>query len=296
MKKILLYTSILALGAMAAASCNLNSYPVFDDNDAFVAFDATGYQFNEPATQGVTDTVDVYVTLASVAGITSAVSYEAVDSTAKAGVDYDLLDPNGVLNFDNDNRTLAIRVVLYSPDAGKYTGNKVFTLRFKSTGSVKAGSESTCLVTIADVDHPLNPILGTYNMTGKSYFDGDVAWPMKFERDESDVTVVWISGLINSQSIGGFYGTVTMAEDGVTPVSITVPLGQQSTATTSTCFLYGMDANGEYFYTSGNMTIEITNGGKNIAFPEYGPALCADPDAGSFYGIILAGCTGVKAE
>ncbi len=295
MKKILLYTSILALGALAALSCNLNSYPVFDDNDAFVAFDATGYQFNEPEA-GLTDTVDVYVTLASVAGLSSTVSYEAVDSTAIAGVDYELLDANGVLNFDSENRTQAIRVILKSPNAGTYTGNKVFTLRFKSTGSVNAGSESSCLVTIADIDHPLNPILGSYAMSGTSYFNGPVTWTMTLERDDSDVSIVWISGIVDSQTIGGFYGTVTMAEDGVTPQTITIPLGQQSTETTSTCLLYGIDAQGVNIADSGNITVDITNGGANIAFPTLGPALCADPSAGSYYGIILAGCTGVKAE
>lgn len=295
MKKILLYTSILALGALAVVSCNLNSYPVFDDNDAFVAFDATGYQFNEPEA-GLTDTVDVYVTLASVAGLSSTVSYEAVDSTAIAGVDYELLDANGVLNFDSENRTQAIRVILKSPNAGTYTGNKVFTLRFKSTGSVNAGSESSCLVTIADIDHPLNPILGSYAMSGTSYFNGPVTWTMTLERDDSDVSIVWISGIVDSQTIGGFYGTVTMAEDGVTPQTITIPLGQQSTETTSTCLLYGIDAQGVNIADSGNITVDITNGGANIAFPTLGPALCADPSAGSYYGIILAGCTGVKAE
>ena len=293
MKKILLYTSILVLGALAAASCNLNSYPVFDDNDAFVAFDATGYQFNEPEA-GLKDTVDVYVTLASVAGISTTVSYEAVDSTAIAGVDFDLLDANGVLNFDSENRTQTIKIVLYSPKAGTYTGDKAFTLKFKSTGSVNAGSESSCVITIADIDHPLNAILGSYTMSGTSYFNGPVSWNMTFEKDEEDVTVVWISGIIDSQTIGGFYGTVTMAADGITPESISVPLGQQSTETTSTCFLYGIDAQGVNIESSGNMTIEITNGGANIAFPTLGPALCADPSAGSYYGIILAGCTGVK--
>lgn len=48
MKKILLHTSIIALAAMAVASCNINSYPVFDDNDAFAAFDVLEEEVTEP--------------------------------------------------------------------------------------------------------------------------------------------------------------------------------------------------------------------------------------------------------
>lgn len=305
MKNTLKYISILVLGVLAAASCNLNNYPVFDDNDAFVAFDATGYEFNEPQA-GQTDTVNVYVTLASVAGLSSTVAYEVVEDTTIAlpavqGYDYDLLDENGVLRFDENNRTCAIPIVLYSPTSGGadgYTGNKSFRLSFKSTGSVNAGSENTCLITIADIDHPLNAILGTYNMTGESYFSGPVAWPMTLSRDEADVNLVWFSGLVDTQTIGGFYGTVTMDEEtGKIPVSITIQMGQQSTQTTSTCFLYGMDADGQYYSTSGEMPVEIDyTAGTRITFTKYGPSLCADPDAGSFYGIILAGCTGLKAE
>ena len=131
MKNTLKYIGILVMGVLAAASCNLNSYPVFDDKDAFVAFDATGYEFNEPKA-GTTDTVYVYATLASVAGLSSTASYEVVEDTTIAnpavqGYDFDILDENGVLRFDEANRTCAIPIVLYSPKSGGadgYTGNK----------------------------------------------------------------------------------------------------------------------------------------------------------------------------
>lgn len=295
MKKTITYINFLILGVLAVVSCNINSYPVFDDKDAFVAFDATSYQFNEPAS-GSTEIVEVSVTLASVAGISTSVTYEAVDGTAKAGIDYDLVDPTGVLTFDAQNRTCKIQIKLYSNFAGTYTGNKSFTLKFKSTGDVNPGSENSTTVTIADIDHPLNAILGTYTMTGISYFSGPVTWNMTFERDESDVSIVWISGIVDSQTIGGFYGTVTMAEDGITPESISITLGQQSTMTSSVCLLYGIDAMGESLYSGGSMPVSITNGGNNIEFTELGPALCADPAAGSYYGIILGGATGVKVK
>lgn len=305
MKNTIKYISIIVMGVLAAASCNLNSYPVFDDKDAFVAFDATGYEFNEPKA-GTTDTVYVYATLASVAGLSSTASYEVVEDTTIAnpavqGYDYDILDENGVLRFDEANRTCVIPIVLYSPTSGGadgYTGNKSFRIALTSTGSVNAGSENTCLVTIADIDHPLNAILGSYNMSGTSYFSGDVSWTMTLSKDETDDKLVWFSGLVDTQTIGGFFGTVTMDDEtGKIPVSITINLGQQSTQTTSTCFLYGIDAAGQNIAPTGEMPVEIDyTAGTRITFTKYGPALCADPDAGSYYGIILAGCTGTKAE
>lgn len=284
MKKTLLYTSIIVLGALAAVSCNLNSYPVFDDNDAFVAFSSTSTQFTEPATP---DTVVVNVTLASVAGIATNVSYEAIDSSAVAGVDFQLVDETGVLRFDENNRTCPIEIILLNPEYGTYTGNKVFTLRLTSSGSVNLGAESTCLVTIADADHPLAPILGTYEMEGTSYFNGPAAWNMTLERDpDGDVTMVWFENLMPG-GYGGFYGTVTSENN--MPVSISIPLGQVSTGT-----LYGMDANGEYYYTAGNMPVAVTNGGNTITFTELGPALNAEGT--SFYEIILGGCFGNKVQ
>lgn len=284
MKKTLLYTSIIVLGALAAVSCNLNSYPVFDDNDAFVAFSSTSTQFTEPATP---DTVVVNVTLASVAGIATNVSYEAIDSSAVAGKDYQLVDETGVLRFDENNRTCPIEIILLNPEYGTYTGNKVFTLRLTSSGSVNLGAESTCLVTIADADHPLAPILGTYEMEGTSYFNGPAAWNMTLERDpDGDVTMVWFENLMPG-GYGGFYGTVTSENN--MPVSISIPLGQVSKGT-----LYGMDANGEYYYTAGNMPVAVTNGGNTITFTELGPALNAEGT--SFYEIILGGCFGNKVQ
>lgn len=284
MKKTLLYTSIIVLGALAAVSCNLNSYPVFDDNDAFVAFSSTSTQFTEPATP---DTVVVNVTLASVAGIATNVSYEAIDSSAVAGVDFQLVDETGVLRFDENNRTCPIEIILLNPKYGTYTGNKVFTLRLTSSGSVNLGAESTCLVTIADADHPLAPILGTYEMEGTSYFNGPAAWNMTIERDpDGDITMVWFENLMPG-GYGGFYGTVTSENN--MPVSISIPLGQVSKGT-----LYGMDANGEYYYTAGNMPVAVTNGGNTITFTELGPALNAKGT--SFYEIILGGCFGNKVQ
>ena len=99
MKKIFTYLTIVAVAAFAA-SCNTNNDPVFDDADAFVAFDKAAMTCLETAKE-----ISVPVTLASVAGIATTISYEAVDGTAKSGVNYDLSDGTGTLTFSETGRT-----------------------------------------------------------------------------------------------------------------------------------------------------------------------------------------------
>ena len=168
MKRSLIYITLLTAGLAAASSCNLNEYPVFNDEDAFVAFDDESRSFDEPLTAGATVQVEVSVTLASVAGISTDVVYDAVSGTAVEGEDFDLADPGATLKFNENDRTCTIPIILYGNNVGTYTGNKTFSLVFKDSGSVKEGAENTCTVTIVDMDHPLTPILATYSMTGES--------------------------------------------------------------------------------------------------------------------------------
>ena len=142
---------------MALASCqNLNQDPVFDDGDAFVAFDIASKSISEDGGR-----ISIPVTLASVAGVNSTVSYEFVDGTAALGKNYKPVDESGILNFSSSNRTANIEVdILDNP--GVFTGDINFTIKFKSTGSVKAGAENACVITITDNDHPLSAILGSY--------------------------------------------------------------------------------------------------------------------------------------
>ena len=218
MKKYITYFSIVALAAFAA-SCNLNDDPVFNDDDAFVAFDKAAVSYAEDAGE-----IKIPVTLASIQGIATTVSYEVVNGTAVSGKDFELVDGSGTLSFTADARTQYIAVkILERP--GEYTGDLKFSLKFKSSGDVAIGADNTCTVTILDNDHPLAAILNTYTATGKSYFNGDMEWDITLTKDENDPGLVWFTNLVGG--INGYYGIVTM-EDGI-PVTITLPLGQAST-------------------------------------------------------------------
>lgn len=268
MKKIFNYLTIVAVAAFAA-SCNTNYDPIFDDADAFVAFDKSAMSCQETAKE-----ISVPVTLASVAGIATTISYEAVDGSAKAGVNYDLADGTGTLTFSKEGRTQYIKVKIYDPEVtyteageregGIYTGDLKFTLKFKSTGDVNSSADNSCTITIQDLDHPLSAILGDW--TFEADCRGSMAsWPCEFRKDPDDDHMVWFYDLVYlSRSAWdgwdiSYYGNVTMDEKN-RPAVITIPLGQESEYTYSNgnhVTLYSVDADFNYIYDTGNVSATI---------------------------------------
>lgn len=271
MKKILTILSVIAAGSFVFASCNLNDNPVFDDNDAFVAFDKAAFTCEEDA-----DIIDVTVTLASIAGLSSTVSYEAVDATneeaakqynltAKAGVDFELVDGKGILNFDKENRTQTIKIQII-PHLGEYTKDLKFMLRLKDTGDVNASMENNCIITITDLDHPLAALLGNYTFSGNNNGAAG-SWDCPIIKDEEDDHVCWFYNIggLGSSWVGWdicYYGVVDENLE-----TITVPIGQENSGKngkskylysgTYAILLTTLDASQSYYYTSGNITADI---------------------------------------
>lgn len=294
MKKYYVILAVLAL-----AACSKNENPVFDDANAFVAFNKGTASVTE-----VTKTVSVPVTLVSLRGLETTISYEAVDGTAKAGVNYNLADGAATLSFTKENPTQYIVVNIIDVDAvydgeervgGKYTGDLKFTLKFKSTGDVASGYENSCVVTIEDTDHPLSAILGDWTFSGFKPAGTAVSWANVLRKDESDDHKVWFFNIAYlSPSWEGwdisYYGNVS--EDLKT---ITIPLGQESEYVYSNgnpVTLFSVDSAFEELYDSGNIyaTIEYDANGnatglifdfdQTDAGTEAG-IICYIPDAGT---------------
>ncbi len=231
MKKILFYIGVLATAAALLVSCNKNEESVFDDAEAFVAFHSTTATVSEDG-----ETLQIPVTLASVAGLSESVKFEIgapEENAAKEGVNFDLLTSSGVLTFDKNNRTQVIEI--QPKTDGAYTGDLKFTISLVAPSSVKLGDASTCTVTIGDVDHPLSAILGAYTATGVNYWHGPTQWTMTLYKDEDDDHMVWIDNLFDKASWAApdtrYYGNVN---DDMTVLNI--PFGQTS----------------EYKYSNGN--------------------------------------------
>ena len=145
MKLNIKYLSFLLAGAAMFASCDKNEPNVFNDNDAFVAFDAVSVSYNEDYSKDSTMTFRIPVTLASATGLEETVKFEIVapeDSTkaAKAGVNYELVTTTGVLSFNAENRTQYIEF-LTMPD-GEYTGDLKFTVKLLASETLAADVDS----------------------------------------------------------------------------------------------------------------------------------------------------------
>ncbi len=256
----------MALGA-ALVGCDLNKEPVFDDKDAFVAFGKSSASIAETG-----GTIAIPVTLASVSGIETTISYEAVDGTAKLGTDYELADGSATLKFGPEGRTQNI-VINILPHEGTYTGDLKFTLKFKSTGDVNAGYENSCVITIVDTDHPLNFILSTYTtttVTGR----GEYTWDIKVDKDAEDVSKVWISDLepyfasygYTAPKYNYFYGIVNAEK-----TQITIPTNQKLGY--GNVILIGLDAPLlDDANTVQDIIVEISADGSTLTIPNaWGP-------------------------
>lgn len=266
MRKILSLLTISLLVFFTA--CDLNTAPEFDDNDAFVAFDNAAMSIEEDK-----GTLKIPVTLASIKGLTASIDFELVDSTAKLGENYNLVNETTTLTFDAQNRTQFIEISIVDIP-GVFTGDLRFVVKLSEDGTVKPSVENTCTVTIQDLDHPLALILGTYKVAAETYFDGAKEWEMEILKDEDDVSVVWFKNIVGAGTGPGIYGIVNEEK-----TEISLPLGQiHQKNTTGTgdgnIYLYGMTADVD-ITDEGNLIIKIQEDGAKLYVEELGPALNA---------------------
>lgn len=256
MKRILKYLSAVMAAGTVLVSCDINKPDIFDDANAFVAFNSASIAVDETYSEDGT-TLKVPVTLASVAGIEESVSFKVVDGTAKEGTHFECLTTSGVLNFNAENRTQNIEFkIIKFP---QYTGDLSFTIEFVNTNSVAQGAENTCKVTIRDLDHPLAALFGTYTLSAESYWGGTSSWKVDAYKDPDDDTKIWflnLAGVANGfERIFDSYGIVN--ED---LTSIYIPFGQSATLgyynEEGDCQLIGLDG-GLNGYDTGGMDVTI---------------------------------------
>ena len=126
------------------------------------------------------------------------VSVKAVDGTAVAGTDYEILTPSsGVLSFAEGTDSLTVKVAI-KPQVGKYTGNLNFYIQVNSaTEGVVNGNLTTAMVTIRDLDHPLAAFLGDWTSTGPLVTAAGSLPSKTFTivADDEDITKVWVENL-----------------------------------------------------------------------------------------------------
>lgn len=257
MKNFIKYLLLTLAGGFSLLSCDENKPPVFNDKDAFVAFDEIAVTVSEDYSAGGA-VKRIPVTLASVAGIEANVKYEVAEPDSKAakeGVNYEFVTTSGVLSFDAENRTRYIEIKTI-PD-GEYTGDLSFIIKLSASEAINLGSESECTVTITDIDHPLGFMLGDYTARGDNYWDGPITWTMTIFKDASDDHKVWFDNLFGAAGWANektrFYGIVNEDLD-----TVNIPFGQESVYKYSNgnpLLLLGFD--GSDGYDSGSVDVRI---------------------------------------
>lgn len=143
------------------AACNKAEYVTYN----YVSLDARRAKINE--------TVGTYKLPVTVHNSDNCiVTYKVTDGSAKAGVDFDIVDaagnpdPSGVLQITGGVDYIYIKIV---NRPGVETGNKSFQIDLlqASTKDVYLGSTTNVKCSIIDADAAINKLIGSWSGTGK---------------------------------------------------------------------------------------------------------------------------------
>ncbi len=281
----------------AAFSCDgLNETPVFKEEDSFVYFSSSSITADETA-----GTIQVPVEMACIDPIDATVSISVEEGTAREGVDFELVNPSAVATFADGARAVNFEINILSRE-GEYTGDLTFTLTIASAGSLNVGAENSCIITIQDVDHPLSSILGTYTGLGTSYWGGDYTGTVEFTKDDSDVTVVWISDpMVFTNATYDFTGhkIYGIVSDDLQTITIPLPQGPYDFPLYEEYYdVYYVPFDGYEWYDSGNVVLTATDNGFETTDMSFGGLYSSDGytlDAGyGYWDLYMPGMTYTK--
>lgn len=190
----------------------------------FAAFDSVSVATEE--TDGV---VEIPVTAYDFSSAFT-VTFETEDGTATAGDFYTIVDNDTqILRFTPDAPTQIIKVGI-TDKSGTFTGNTTFKIKLATaTNNVSLAGNTVCDVSIADKDHPLAAMLGTYAAQGNCAFGAALSYDLKVYADKDDVTKVWFDPISPFLLLNGMqadlqaYGIVSDEMK-----TITLPMGQNT--------------------------------------------------------------------
>ena len=273
----------LALGMAAGlllASCNINELPEYDDSNAFVAFTSSSVNVGEEE-----GSKQVEVLLTSIGGIETTVNFEVAPAETAGAVEgkHYTIEGSKSLTFKKDAPTQKITLNIIDNDT--FDGDVKFTIKLLDPEGVQLGASKTCSVTIEDDEHPLLFILGTLSAKGPSYFNGDTEWEVRIAKDDSDLSKVWIYGLVpgGSSSSSPVYGIVNDEK-----TEIRIPIGQEVAVSSSYPHIllngyYGEEGD-EKIPTGGYLTGTIAEDGTITLQDWFGSQVFSDDAASNSLG------------
>lgn len=188
MKK-LKYLSLIGGLLLAITSCDDNDPQSFNAADAFVSFPVPAASIDENATE----IIKIPIVLAGVPGgetVTVNIGVATDGEVLPAIEGSDFIIKNKTITFEGGYGTQNIEIEAI--DNSVFTGKKTFRLIIASTTpTVKSSTQNSVRVSIVDNEHPWAAIIGTYNITGASGFDGTpVSVPAAITASDDDVNVL----------------------------------------------------------------------------------------------------------
>ena len=230
----------LILGVSSLAflfvGCVENELPKFTAEDSFIAFTTSSVNLAENSKKPVA----IEVLCSSLYGINASVEFEItprevqVDSTvvkvgdkdsivvtytdkgAKEGVHF-TYTTNCLANYSTTDSTklyfsknqVADTIFIQAIDNGIFTGDLFFSIKLKNVEGANFGASTLCEVTVADDEHPLAFMLGTFTGKANSYFNGASEWTLTITKDpDGDLNKVWIDPLVGKADADPIYGIV----------------------------------------------------------------------------------------
>jgi len=186
MKKIIKYIfSMIALSVLLIA-CEKNEPIMFENENSFISFLSSARSVSEATMvegEPVVNTLAIPVMLVTFDNSPVTVEFdfsvEGIPEEAQAHEDdaFVLLNDSKTLTFSGglaDGSTMGYDTIyIQTIDDEIFTGNRRFDIKLLSNSAgYSFGTRSSIRVTIIDDEHPLNIVLGTYNVEATSYFGG----------------------------------------------------------------------------------------------------------------------------
>lgn len=182
MKRYIILLAAAALALFLSASCN-RKYEY--EPATYASLYLTSFAVDE--TVGEVK-VPVIISNKSKSDVQIAVTLKP--GTALSNTDYELISPaNGILTFSGDTDSLAA-VIGIKAFEGVFTGGKAFTLEISSlTDGVSVGNFSTAKLSIKDLDHPLNFLMGSWTgILSDIFSDSQIPVELTVSEDPDDPT------------------------------------------------------------------------------------------------------------
>jgi hypothetical protein len=213
MKKILLNTLIWGFALLGVlSSCSEEETVIPSNTPSVIAFSKNTASVKE----GV-ETVEIEVVWSKFTHIPGEVTLTVAGTgslKAEENVDYTI--STKTLSFAADEYRKSFTITSTAGN-NEYTGNKTFTITLASSNVENArlgavGKSATCVVSIADIDHPLLPLVGNATLSYYSPADDDTyTTNVAFEIDPDDVEILWLTGY--GEFLGGaFFGAPQFAK------------------------------------------------------------------------------------